>query len=88
MTAKKSEQTEGTLKVPRPFYRRVIHSTNGRLLNLTPIIPEGWEIVKVIPERWTENRFFFTVINKTGEGNHAQVTAVDKPDKQVATASR
>lgn len=83
-----SKKNEGTIKVPRPFYRRIIHTTNGRLLNLTPIIPEGWEIVKVIPERWAENRFFFTVINKTGEDNHAQTTAVNKPNKQDATTSR
>ena len=70
------------------FYRRVIKTTNGRLLNLTPVIPANWEVVKVIPKNVSSNRILLTIIRMTGDNNHAQDTTGNKSDKQDASETR
>lgn len=88
LTDKKHQLKEAPNKGVTLFIRRVIHTTNGRLLNLTPVIPEDWEVVKVRGTTYKDGVIILTIIRMTGDNGHARVTADNKQDKQDTTEAR
>lgn len=88
MTAKKSTPTKRSEKLPTTFYRKVIHTTTGRLLNLTPVIPKNWKFVEIL--RWqTEGECIILTIMPIARGtNNASTTTPMQPNKQNTQASR
>jgi hypothetical protein len=70
------------------FYRKVIRTTNGRLINLTPVLPEQWEIVQVRLDAIANDRIMLTIIKLDGDIKDAQATATNESDKQDASTTR
>jgi len=73
---------EGSKPLPKPFYRKIIFTTNGRLINLTPLIPKDWKVVKVTALDSDSVQQYLVIERLTEKSNHAQNTASDKPNKQ------